>query len=121
MLFSAAAKLDLATALKERFQDRRLRIPEGDPVLRADLHTIKSQVGITGQRRLIADGDTDGHADRFWAAALVAGAARTDYQPFAYRPVSDRRGDDRPDLDDDMPGTLDFSRPPLGARLRGRL
>ncbi len=98
VLFNTAAKLDLATALKERFEDRTARIPAGDVTLRADLHAIKSQVGLTGQRRLIADGDSDGHADRFWAAALAAGAARTTYQPYAYRPVPRASGadDDRP-------------------------
>jgi phage FluMu gp28-like protein len=88
VLFSLAAKLDMATALKERMQDRRLRIPAGDAVLRADLHAIRSQVGVTGQRRLIADGDTDGHADRFWAAALACSAARTGPVDYAYRPVA---------------------------------
>ena len=73
VLFSLASKLDMATGLKEKFQDRRTRIPSGDPALRADLHAIKSQVGATGQRRLVADGDTDGHADRFWAAAMACG------------------------------------------------
>lgn len=92
VLFNSASRLDLATALKERFEDRTARIPAGDTVLRSDLHAIKSQVGLTGQRRLIADGDTDGHADRFWAGALACGAARTAYQPYAYRPV--RPGDD---------------------------
>ena len=87
VLFSAAAKLDMATALKERAQDRRMRIPAGDPVLRADLHSIKSQVGVTGTRRLIADGDTDGHADRFWAGALAVSAAQDEYQPYDYRAV----------------------------------
>jgi phage FluMu gp28-like protein len=85
VLFSLAAKLDMATALKERMQDRRLRIPAGDAVLRADLHAIRSQVGVTGQRRLVADGDTDGHADRFWAAALACSAARTGRLEYAYR------------------------------------
>lgn len=87
VLFTPAARLDLATALKERFEDRTMRIPAGDVTLRADLHAIKSQVGLTGQRRLIADSDTDGHADRFWAGALAASAARMTYQPYAYRPV----------------------------------
>ena len=87
VLFSSAAKLDMATELKQRYQDRRSRIPAGNPVLRSDLHSIKSQVGITGQRRLIADADTDGHADRFWAAALSSIGARTDYQPADYRAV----------------------------------
>lgn len=87
VLFSTASKLDMATSLKERAQDRRIRIPAGDVVLRADLHAIKSQVGLTGARRLIADGDTDGHADRFWAAALAVSGAQGEYQPFDYRAV----------------------------------
>ena len=120
VLFTAAAKLDMATGLKERFQDRRIRIPAGDPVLRADLHAIKSQVGITGQRRLIADGDTDGHADRFWAAALATSAARTGYQPYEYRGATPRResreaGRMSMFADDDA---RDEFRAPLGARLR---
>ncbi|MGP9788936.1 phage terminase large subunit family protein [Roseinatronobacter sp. NSM] len=95
VLFSSAIKLDLATALKEAMEERRARIPAGDVVLRADLHAIQSQVGITGARRLVADGDSDGHADRFWAGALAVSAARSTYQPYEYRPVPrGGRGDD---------------------------
>lgn len=95
VLFSAASKLELATVLKENFQDRTLLIPAGDPKLRADLHAISSVTGPTGIRRLVADGESDGHADRFWAGALAASAANTNYQPYAYRPVTraDRDGD----------------------------
>jgi phage FluMu gp28-like protein len=75
VLFSPARKLDMATALKERMQDRQLRIPQGDTLLRADLHAIQKQVGATGQQRLVSDGETDGHADRFWAMALACSAA----------------------------------------------
>ncbi|WP_416613794.1 terminase large subunit domain-containing protein [Phaeobacter sp. JH20_13] len=88
VLFSAPVKLDLATGMKDRFQDRSMLIPEGDPKLRADLHAIKSVTGPTGIRRLVADTDTDGHADRFWAAALACEAAETEYQPLVYRPVA---------------------------------
>jgi phage FluMu gp28-like protein len=87
VLFSAARKLDMATALKERLEDRTLRLPAGDPLLRADLHAIRKQAGLTGQPRLVADGDTDGHADRFWAGALAAAAAHSPHQPYAYQPV----------------------------------
>lgn len=105
VLFTPANRLDIATALKERFEDRTLRIPAGDVTLRADLHAIKSQVGLTGARRLIADDDTDGHADRFWAAALAAGVARTSYQPYAYRPVPPGGG---PDTDRPVRATAGF-------------
>lgn len=87
VLFSAAIKLDMATALKEALQDRKARLPAGDVALRADLHSIKSQVGVTGIRRLVADGDSDGHADRFWAGALAVSAGSLVYQPYDYRPV----------------------------------
>ncbi len=93
VLMSAAIKLDLATVLKEAMQDRRTRIPAGDVVLRSDLHAIKKQVGLTGTPRLIADTDTDGHADRFWAFALAVSAAQVTYQPYDYRPVPLDRGD----------------------------
>ncbi|MFN3938721.1 MAG: terminase large subunit domain-containing protein [Gemmobacter sp.] len=124
VLFSAAAKLDMATALKERMQDRRLRIPAGDPVLRADLHAIRSQVGVSGIRRLVADGETDGHADRFWAAALAATAARLEYQPFDYRPAPPRFRDAGPGALQDDPDASDappWWRRPLGARLEGSI
>jgi phage FluMu gp28-like protein len=120
VLFTPAARLDLATALKERMEDRRLRIPAGDAVLRADLHAIRSQVGITGQRRLIADGDTDGHADRFWAAALCAAASRLGPTEFGYRGLG--RGPDGggPPRDAAEDHGRAWYRPPLGASLRRR-
>lgn len=120
VLFSAANKLGMATVLKERFQDRKKRIPAGDVVLRSDLHAIKSQVGVTGQRRLIADGETDGHADRFWAAALAATAAELGVAEYDYRPVRSGGGGSgwfAQDEDD----ARDPYRPPLGTGLRGAI
>lgn len=103
VLFSAATKLDLATTMKERFQDRRVRIPAGDAVLRADLHSIKSQVGVTGIRRLVADGDSDGHADRFWAGALAISAAELGEAVYEYEGVPGARSRWAPADDDDEP------------------
>lgn len=75
VLLSGATPLNVATAAKQAFEDRRARIPAGNVVLRADLHKIKKVVGATGAPRLIADRDGDGHADRAWACFLgVAGA-----------------------------------------------
>lgn len=96
VLFTSATKLALAQGLKQGFEDRTEAIPSGDPVLRADLHSVKSVVGPTGVRRLVADGDTDGHADRFWASALATAGAATDYQPYAYQPVAAPGRDDDP-------------------------
>ena len=77
---SAPRKLALADALRERMSDRAARLPAGDRVLRADLHSVRKEVGVTGGVRLLvgAEGEGDGsHADRFWAAALGCGAMQS--------------------------------------------
>ena len=101
VLFSAAAKLDMATALKEALQERKLRLPQGDALLRADLHSVKSVVGVTGTRRLVADGDSDGHADRFWAGALAASAAREAPASYEYTALPSARSRFAGAIDDD--------------------
>ncbi|MDD2867701.1 terminase family protein [Neomegalonema sp.] len=76
VLMTPARQLDLATHAKQIFEDRKARIPAGDPVLRADLHKIKKMVGPSGRPRLVANRDSAGHADRTWAAFMgLAGAA----------------------------------------------
>ena len=82
VLLSAARKLDVATALREAFEDRRIRIPKDD-TLRADLYSVRAEPTATGAPRLIADRkDSDGHADRFWAMALAAYGAASVAGPF---------------------------------------
>lgn len=96
VLFTAPAKLDMATRFKGRFEERSNRIPQGDIALRGDLHAVQKIVGPTGVARLVAESGPNGHADRFWAGALAATAGATDHQPYAYRPVTpDRDADDR--------------------------
>jgi phage FluMu gp28-like protein len=75
VVFTSPSKLTMATQIKERFEDRRLRIPLGDNVLRADLHKVKKETSSTGTPRFVADRDDGGHADRFWAGALACHAA----------------------------------------------
>lgn len=111
VLFSAARKLDMATALKEAMEDHRLRLPRGDALLRADLHAIKKTTGPTGTPRLLADGDTDGHADRFWALALAcasAGGKRLETSGYVAMPrhpaTRTTTYHDTPPRDDDLPG-----------------
>ena len=87
VMFSVASKLDLANALKGGMEDRAVRFRAGDPTLRADLHAVQSVIGPTGNRRLLAGGDTDGHADRFWSSALAVSAAASPYQALTYTPV----------------------------------
>ena len=74
VLMTGPRRLDVATALRQAVEDRRLRIPaEGD--LRRDLHAVRAEAGPTGAPRLLAArAETDGHADRFWALALACAA-----------------------------------------------
>jgi phage FluMu gp28-like protein len=74
VLFTGASKLVMATAGKERFEDRTVRIPEGDAALRADLHKLRKVASATGAPRFVAERDDD-HADRTWAVFLGVHAA----------------------------------------------
>ncbi len=75
VLFTGPNKLMLATAGKEAFEDRKLRIPLGDRELRADLHKLQKISGPTGSPRFVADTDGAGHADRAWACFLAINAS----------------------------------------------
>ena len=90
VLFTAAAKLSLATVGKEAFEDRKLRLPVGDAALRADLHKLQKVTSPTGAPRFVADSDASGHADRAWALFLALHAAKGPIEVFAYRPVPRR-------------------------------
>lgn len=107
ILMSGPRQLDLATAAKDVFEDRRIRIPAGDPGLRADLHKLKKVTGPTGAPRLVANRDSEGHADRAWAGFMAIGAASTGAHEYGYIPASsgtafDQRGANRPNHDDDV-------------------
>lgn len=123
VLFTGPNKLVMATAGKERFEDRTVRIRAGDPSLRSDLHKLRKVASATGAPRFVAERDDD-HADRTWAAFLGIHAAGGGVAEYAYRAASRRDRDPdrismRPDDDDDAaPSRL--WRPPFGARLSGR-
>ena len=76
VVMTAPLQLTIATAAKQAFEDRRVRIPAGRPELRADLHKLERVQGPTGAPRILTPRDEGGHADRAWAAFLgIAGAA----------------------------------------------
>lgn len=75
MLFNTSTKLNMATIGKNAFEDRKLRIPQGNSDLREDLHKLKKITGATGIPRFIAESDSNGHADRTWACFLALTAA----------------------------------------------
>lgn len=102
--FTPARRLDMATIAKQRFEDRRLRIPQADLLLRKDLHQLKKAIGPTGHPRLIADTEGDGHADRAWSCFMAcAGASGTPpaagssvaHDPDAYRHQANDNDDER--------------------------
>ncbi|HOK07994.1 MAG TPA: hypothetical protein PLJ03_12470, partial [Syntrophales bacterium] len=90
VLFTPAAKLDMAGRLKERFEDRTIRIPIR-PELRADLHAVKRETGPTGIPRLVAEREGGSHADRFWALALAASAAAETSRVIEFQSTGIRR------------------------------
>ncbi len=120
VIFTAPNKLVLATAGKERFEDRTIRIPEGIPALRADLHKLRKIAGPTGAPRFVAE-RTDDHADRTWACFLAVNAAGGGWAEYAYTPVVPRNlgHNGGPPMDEDE--LRGWWRPPLGARLSGGL
>ena len=87
VLMNSPSQLKLATALKERLEDRRLRNPS-DVDLRSDLRGVRKVTGPTGNPRLITPDRGDQHSDRFWAYALACGAAAEPWVEFEYDRVS---------------------------------
>ena len=84
VVMAGPVRLALAQIGRQRFEDRRIRIPADDPALRADLHKLKKVNSETGAPRLVADRDGEGHADRLWACFLALGAA----DPFIAEPTT---------------------------------
>ncbi len=116
VLLTGPNRLDLALGLASAFQLGRIRIPAGDPRLRADLMAIK-KVGSeeSGSVRIVNDGTI--HADRFWAAALMWRALGVEAQMIAYRSVAKPSWDGAHGITDDTPrGLADRAR----ADARGR-
>lgn len=81
VLFTGPNKLQLATLIKQSFEDRKSRIPQADDPLRLDLHKVRKISSPTGAPRFDADSDANGHADRFWAKALSCLAAHGSLGP----------------------------------------
>ncbi len=91
VLFTPSSKLDLAMRGREAFEDRRIRIPQGRPELRADLHSLQRSVGPSGAPRFVAEREGGSHADRTWALFLAISAASTAPARIEYRRVGRRR------------------------------
>lgn len=68
--FTGPARVELAKRFKARFEDRLIRVPANNPLLRADLRLVKKEDTLSSERIVIEDSG-ESHADRFWAGALA--------------------------------------------------
>lgn len=98
VLFTGPNRLDMAIAMKKRFEDGTIRI-EASPDVTADFRAIKKAKGTGDVVRLVNEGKV--HADRFWACALaclMAGDAPLACRGYIAAPkverFAERRGDD---------------------------
>lgn len=104
VLFTAQNKLALANIGKEAFEDRKIRIPEGRPQLRADLHSLKKEAGPTGTPRFVVEDEGQAsHADRAWACFLACSAASNPAAPIEYTAAPARSARWDAVSDDDTP------------------
>jgi len=100
VLFTGPNKLVMANSGKDAFEDRKVRIPEGNVPLRSDLHKLRRVASATGAPRFVAERDDD-HADRTWAAFLGIHAASDGAEIYEYQPASSLGHNGGPPLDDD--------------------
>lgn len=84
--FTNPVKADLSVSFKRRLEDRRLRHPEHE-AFRNDVNKIKREVTAAGNIRFVGERDENGHADRYWAAALGVHAAGNALGPVEHTPL----------------------------------
>lgn len=87
--FTPAVKMELASQLRPRVEEKRHRIPSGRDI-REDLHSVRKIVTKAGNIRLDAVATDLGHADRFWALALANHAAENPSGPVEYKAIKHR-------------------------------
>ncbi|MCB2186954.1 MAG: terminase family protein [Deltaproteobacteria bacterium] len=81
VMFSGPVKQDLATVGKQRFEDKRVRIP-ADRAIRDSHHAVRKLTTSAGNPRFDADRSEAGHADEFWAHMLALHAAGQPAEPW---------------------------------------
>lgn len=91
VLFTGPTKLALATLIKQRYQDKRTRVPP-DRAVRDAHYAVRKVMTEAGNPRFDAERtDKHGHADEFWAHALALHAADRPLQPSAGTEVESDR------------------------------
>ena len=74
VLITGPVKQALAFGFKRVIEDRQFRAPK-DPAIRDAFHSVKKVTTIAGNVRFDGERTDQGHADRFFAAALAVHAA----------------------------------------------
>lgn len=67
--FTAASKESMAYPVRHGLEDKTFKVPDL-PAVDADFRKIRKEDSAGGHVRFTGERDKDGHADRFWAAAL---------------------------------------------------
>jgi phage FluMu gp28-like protein len=86
VIFTGSSKQDLATVLKQRYEDRQVTAPSHRDV-RDSLHAVKRLTTSAGNIRFDAERTDAGHADYFWAQALAIHGATNPHQPIEFASV----------------------------------
>ena len=94
ILFSGPVKQELATVGKQRFEDRRVRIPASREI-RESHHAVRKITTVAGNPRFDADRSEVGHADELWAHMLAIHAADESGPPAASASSETQDGDYR--------------------------
>ena len=93
--FTNASKHHLAIVLKNAFEECRIRIPDTDEDLSTAINAIKKTTTETGSHpRFDASRSEKGHADEFWALALMVDASIGGYQTYEYSSVNEDSDDE---------------------------
>lgn len=74
--FTQGVKEDLAVTLRRCMEDGCFRMPN-DPKIISDFRGIRKETTSAGNVRYVGERTTNGHSDRFWAAALSIHAAKS--------------------------------------------
>lgn len=84
VLFTPAVKQELATVLKQRYEDRQVTTPMHRDV-RDSLHAVKRLTTTAGNIRFDAERTDQGHADYFWAQGLAVHGATNPAAPIEFQ------------------------------------
>jgi phage FluMu gp28-like protein len=68
--FTNQSKEEMAFTTKSFFESKNIQIPDNEDLIN-DIHSIKKQVTTANNIRFDAERTSIGHADRFWAIALL--------------------------------------------------